>query len=44
MAWGTTSSDDAHEHGFWQGKYGGGNAPHNIVQPYIAVNRWKRTA
>lgn len=78
---GSTSTDGAHEHGFWQGKYGGdkygiatnaqgnaehnvwhtvtgngnhthtfatdwrgGNASHNIVQPYIVVNRWKRTA
>ena len=32
-----------HSHSFatdWRG----GNASHNIIQPYIVVNRWKRTA
>lgn len=38
-----TDGNGNHSHSFatdWRG----GNAPHNIVQPYIAVNRWKRTA
>lgn len=38
-----TSADGAHTHSIVTNVVGGGGA-HNIVQPYIAVNRWKRTA
>ena len=41
--WHTVTGNGNHTHTFatdWRG----GNVAHNIVQPYIVVNRWKRTA
>lgn len=39
----TTSSDGSHQHSFTTGNTGG-NSPHNIMQPYEVVYRWRRTA
>lgn len=38
-----TSANGGHTHSIVTNEVGG-NAPHSIVQPYIVVNRWKRTA
>lgn len=38
-----TSVDGGHNHSIITNVVGNSGA-HNIVQPYIAVNRWKRTA